>query len=101
MSGPASRPVVLHDSPEPAAGGVLAFVHDGEVIELDGPNRRPHPDVSDEELARRRSTWKQPDPSMERGYVSMYLKHVMQADQGADFDFLIGNSGSEVPNPNH
>jgi dihydroxy-acid dehydratase len=38
---------------------------------------------------------------MERGYVSMYLKHVMQADQGADFDFLIGNSGSEVPNPNH
>ena len=101
MSGTAFGTVVLHVAPESAVGGVLALVQDGDFIELDVPNRRLHLDVSDEELERRRATWTAPQPAMSRGYVSMYLDHVMQADKGADFDFLVGRSGSEVPKPNH
>ena len=101
MSGTAFGTVVLHVAPESAVGGALALVQDGDMIELDVPNRRLHLDVPDEELARRRADWETPEKAMERGYVSMYLHHVMQADKGADFDFLIGKSGSEVPRPNH
>jgi len=101
MSGTAYGTVVLHVAPESAIGGVLALVRDGDMIELDVPNRRLHLDVSDEELERRRAEWKAPAPHSDRGYLSMFLGHVMQADKGADFDFLIGQSGSEVPKPNH
>ena len=101
MSGTAFGTVVLHVAPESAIGGVLALVQNGDLIELDVPNRRLHLHVSDDELERRRSAWMPPDASMERGYVRMYMNHVMQADKGADFDFLIGASGSEVPKPNH
>lgn len=93
MSGTAFGTVVLHVSPESAIGGTLALVQNGDMIELDVPNRRLHLDVSDEELARRRAAWQPRTPHMERGYVSMFLNHVQQADTGADFDFLVGKSG--------
>ena len=101
MSGTAFGTVVLHVAPESAAGGTLALVKDGDPVELDVPGRRLHLDVPSEELARRREAWTMPEPSAERGYVSMYLDHVMQANRGADFDFLVGKSGSVVERANH
>lgn len=101
MSGTAFGTVVLHVAPESAIGGNLALVQDGDMIELDVAERRLHLDVSDEELARRRDAWQPRPPFMERGYVSMYLQHVQQADTGCDFDFLIGNSGAFVTKGNH
>ena len=93
MSGTAYGTVVLHTSPEAAAGGPLALVQNGDMIELDVPARRLHLDVSDEELARRRAAWK-PLPAPERGWAKLYVEHVLQADQGADLDFLVGASGA-------
>jgi dihydroxy-acid dehydratase len=101
MSGTAFGTVVLHVAPEAAVGGNLALVKSGDFIELDVPNRRLHLDLSDAELAQRRKAWRRQNPHMERGYVSMYLSHVQQADLGADFDFLIGNSGAFVSPGNH
>ncbi len=101
MSGTAYGTVVLHVSPESAIGGVLALVQDGDMIELDVANRRLHLDVPEDELEKRRAAWTPPAPHTDRGYVSMFMNHIMQADKGADFDFLIGNSGHEVPKPNH
>jgi dihydroxy-acid dehydratase len=71
------------------------------MIELDVAGRRLHLDVAEDELARRRQQWKPIDPAMPRGYVSMYLDHVQQANLGADFDFLIGSSGAFVWPGNH
>ncbi len=88
MSGTAYGTVVLHVSPEAAVGGPLALVQDGDVIELDVPNRRLTLHVSDEELARRRSRWQPPAPHATRGYVKLFLDHVLQAHEGVDFDFL-------------
>jgi dihydroxy-acid dehydratase len=101
MSGTAFGTSVLHVAPESAIGGTLALVQDGDPIELDVPGRRLHLDVSEDELARRRGAWEPPPPHSERGYVSMYLDHVMQANKGADFDFLVGQSGSAVGRANH
>lgn len=101
MSGTAFGTVVLHVAPETAVGGNLALVQNGDMIELDVPNRRLHLDISDTELARRRAQWQTRQPFMERGYVSMYLSHVQQADKGADFDFLVGKSGAFVTHGNH
>ncbi len=101
MSGTAFGTVVLHVAPETAVGGNLALVQNGDMIELDVANRRLHLDVSDEELDQRRTQWQARPPFMDRGYVSMYLRHVQQADTGADFDFLVGNSGSFVTHGNH
>jgi dihydroxy-acid dehydratase len=101
MSGTAFGTVVLHVAPESAVGGTLALVQNGDMIELDVPNRRLHLDVSDAELARRRAEWQARPPFMERGYVSMFLNHVQQADKGADFDFLVGKSGDFVAHGNH
>jgi dihydroxy-acid dehydratase len=93
MSGTAFGTVVLHVSPESAVGGALALVQTGDLITLDVPNRRLHLHVSEEVLAERRATW-QPRPAhATRGYVKLYLDHVMGADKGADFDFLVGGSG--------
>ena len=93
MSGTAYGSVILHVAPEAAVGGTLALVQDGDMIELDVPNRRLHLDVSDSELAQRRARWQPRPPHTERGYVSLYVDHVQQADTGADFDFLVGKSG--------
>jgi dihydroxy-acid dehydratase len=101
MSGTAFGTVVLHVSPESAIGGNLALVKNGDYIELDVANRRIHLDVSDEELAERRKRWKKPEPLAVRGYGSLYINHVQQADKGADFDFLVGKSGSEVTRDSH
>lgn len=101
MSGTAFGTVVLHVAPESAIGGTLALVQNGDMIELDVPNRRLQLDLSEEELARRRAAWRPRPPYTERGYVSMFLEHVQQANVGADFDFLVGKSGADVPHGNH
>jgi L-arabonate dehydrase len=101
MSGTAYGTVVLHVSPESAVGGNLALVQDGDMIELDVAQRRLHLEVSDEELERRRATWVKPPLTPDRGYVHLYIKHVQQADKGADMDFLVGNSGSIVTRDSH
>ncbi len=101
MSGTAYGTVVLHTAPEAAAGGVLALVRSGDMIELDVAERRLHLDVPDDELDRRRSEWSAPDGEQDRGYVGLYRQHVTQADQGVDLDFLIGGSGAPVPRDSH
>jgi dihydroxy-acid dehydratase len=101
MSGTAYGTVVLHVAPESAAGGPLALVRDGDMIELDVAGRRLHLDVSEEELAQRRAAWEAPPAAATRGYVKLYIDHVLQADRGADLDFLVGHSGSAVPPDNH
>ena len=101
MSGTAYGTVVLHVAPEAAAGGTLALVQNGDMIELDVSARRLHLDVPEEEVERRRSAWKPPDPPSSRGYYKLYYDHVMQADRGADLDFLIGGSGVAVPRESH
>jgi dihydroxy-acid dehydratase len=101
MSGTAYGTVVLHTAPEAAAGGTLALVRNGDIIELDVERRRLHLEVSDEELARRRAAWKPPSAPMPRGYTKLYFDHVQQADRGADLDFLVGGSGSAVAKDNH
>jgi L-arabonate dehydrase len=101
MSGTAYGTVVLHVTPEAAAGGALALVLEGDLIELDVAKRRLHLHVSDEELARRRAAWKAPKPHFPRGYWKLYVEHVNPASDGADLDFLVGKSGSDVPRDNH
>src|SRR5688572_10460784 len=101
MSGTAYGTVILHTAPEAAAGGPLALVQNGDIIELDVPNRRLHLHVSDEELARRMTSWKAPEPPLSSGYWKLYIDHVLQADEGVDLDFLVGKRGAFVPRDNH
>jgi dihydroxy-acid dehydratase len=101
MSGTAYGTVVLHIAPEAAAGGALALVENGDMVELDVAKRRLHLDVSEKELARRRKKWKAPKAPMTRGYTKLYVDHVLQANKGADLDFLVGASGAKVPKDNH
>ncbi len=101
MSGTAYGTVVLHTAPEAAAGGPLALVRNGDIIELDVGARRLHLEVSDEELERRRTDWQPPTPPLSSGYWKLYVDHVLQADQGADLDFLVGKRGAFVPRDNH
>ena len=101
MSGTAFGTVVLHVAPEAAAGGPLALVEDGDWIELDVAERRLHLDVSDEELARRRSALVPVQSPYTRGWEKLYTDHVLQADQGVDMDFLVGGSGDYVPRESH
>ncbi len=103
MSGTAYGTVVLHVAPEAAAGGLLALVQDGDMIELDVPARRLHLDVPTEELERR-----QPPAALvdgfarpRRGWEQLYVAHVQQADTGVDLDFLVGHSGSAVARESH
>ncbi|MGD1894167.1 MAG: IlvD/Edd family dehydratase [Cyclobacteriaceae bacterium] len=101
MSGTAYGTVVLHVSPESAVGGNLALVETGDMIELDVEARKLHLDVSDEELAERRQKWEATNLGYGRGYAQLYIDHVQQSHLGADFDFLRGGSGSEVPRDSH
>jgi dihydroxy-acid dehydratase len=101
MSGTAYGTVVLHTAPEAAAGGTLALVENGDTITLDVPGRRLHLEVDDATLSRRRAAWKPPAPHATRGYVKLYVDHVLQANDGVDLDFLVGRSGAAVPRDNH
>jgi dihydroxyacid dehydratase/phosphogluconate dehydratase len=101
MSGTAYGTVVLHISPEAAAGGPLALVRDGDFIDLDIEARRLHLEVSEDELARRQLEWSPPEHEMKGGYQQLYVEHVLQADKGADLDYLVGCRGAKIPRPSH
>jgi L-arabonate dehydrase len=101
MSGTAYGTVVLHTAPEAAAGGPLAVVRNGDMITLDVAARRLHLHVDDAELVARLNEWQAPKPPLSSGYWRLYVDHVLQADQGADFDFLVGQRGAFVPKDNH
>jgi dihydroxy-acid dehydratase len=90
MSGTSYGTVILHVAPESAVGGPLALVHDGDSIELDVPGRRLTLRVDDRELARRRAAWTPPPPHFTGGYGRIFLDHVLQANEGCDFDVLRG-----------
>ena len=100
MSGTAFGTVVLHVAPEAAVGGPLALVAEGDMIELDVAGRRLVLEVDEAELARRRQAWV-PAPDVSGGYIGLYRRHVLQADRGADLDFLVGCRGAEVPANSH
>jgi dihydroxy-acid dehydratase len=97
MSGTSYGTCVLHVAPESYVGGPLAFVEDGDLIELDVGARKLELKVSDAELARRRAAWKEPPPRFTRGYGALFARHITQADRGCDFDFL--HAGSPTPDP--
>ncbi|OTU41373.1 dihydroxy-acid dehydratase [Acinetobacter pittii] len=102
MSGTAYGTVVLHVAPEAMAGGPLAVVQNGDFIELDAYAGKLHLEVSDEELKQRLENLAPPTPpSFIGGYRKLYVEHVLQADEGCDFDFLVGCRGSEVPRHSH
>ena len=101
MSGTAYGTVVLHVTPESAAGGPLALVHDGDEIELDVEARKLQLRVEEAELARRRQAWTPPPPLATGGYQKLYIDHVLQADRGADLDFLLGSRGAGIPRESH
>ncbi len=99
MSGTSYGACILHASPEAYIGGPLALVKTGDLITVDVPGRRIHLEVSDAELERRRAAWVPPPPRFERGYGWMFSRHILQADQGCDFDFLETGFGAPVPEP--
>lgn len=102
MSGTAYGTVVLHVAPEAAAGGPLAVVQNGDFIELDCAAGRLHLDIPETELQARLATWQQPQGLLwDGGYRRLYVDHVLQADQGCDFDFLVGCRGADVPRHSH
>jgi dihydroxy-acid dehydratase len=101
MSGTSYGTVILHVAPEAAVGGTLALVRSGDFIEVDLQNRRLQLLVAEDELARRRLDWRPTVAHATRGYEKLYLDHVLQADQGADFDFLVGGSRAGVPADPH
>jgi dihydroxy-acid dehydratase len=95
MSGTSYGTCVLHVAPESAAGGPLALVRDGDLVRLDVPGRRLDLLVPDEVLTARREAWRPPVRPPARGYAAMFARHVTQADQGCDFDFLAGSGAPE------
>jgi L-arabonate dehydrase len=101
MSGTAYGTTVLHTAPEAAAGGPLAIVQNGDIVELNVPKRLLHLHISDEEMARRLKAWTPPKPPMDSGYWKLYIDNVNQADEGVDLGFLRGKRGSAVPRDNH
>ncbi len=101
MSGTAYGTVVLHTAPEAAAGGPLAIVQNGDMVELNVPKRLLHLHVSDDEIAARMAKWTAPKPALDSGYWKLYIDNVNQADEGCDMGFLRGMRGSFVPRDNH
>jgi dihydroxy-acid dehydratase len=99
MSGTSYGACILHCAPESYVGGPLALVQTGDRITVDVPARRIHLEVSDEALARRKADWVAPPPRYERGYGWAFSRHVLQADQGCDFDFLETTFGAPVGEP--
>ena len=104
MSGTSYGTVVLHVAPESAVGGPLALVKDGDEIELNVPKRTLTLHVADDELVRRRAAWTPPTPHYTRGYGQLFLDHILQADEGCDFDFLRGKTpvkNEDTAGPSH
>jgi len=102
MSGTAYGTVVLHVAPEARAGGPLAIVQDGDWITLDCANGNLNLEVPAEEIERRLAQRiETPEPDNRSGYRQLYVDHVLQADEGCDFDFLVGSRGSAVPKHSH
>jgi len=101
MSGTAFGTVVLHVAPEANAGGNLALVKTGDIIQLSASNGILELEVSEEELAERRKNWQPDAPHYSRGYAKLYIDHVMQADEGADLDFLVGKDTRPVTRESH
>jgi dihydroxy-acid dehydratase len=99
MSGTSYGACVLHVAPESYVGGPLALLKTGDIVEVDVPARTINMRVPEEELARRRAAWTPPPARYERGYGFMFTKHIQQADQGCDFDFLRTDFGAPVPEP--
>ena len=99
MSGTSYGACMLHCSPESYVGGPLALVRTGDRIAVDVPARRIHLEIDDAEFARRRAAWTPPPKRYERGYGWMFSRHILQADQGCDFDFLETTFGAPVPEP--
>ncbi|BEP51590.1 MULTISPECIES: L-arabinonate dehydratase [Variovorax] len=99
MSGTSYGGCLLHCSPEAAVGGPLALVRTGDRITVDVPARTIHLEISDEELAARRAAWTPPPTRYERGYGWMFGRHILQANEGCDFDFLETTFGRPVPEP--
>jgi dihydroxy-acid dehydratase len=97
MSGTSYGACVLHVAPESALGGPLALVRDGDMISLDVPKRKLTLEISDAEMAKRKAAWKAPAPHYPRGFGYIHLKHVTQANEGCDFDFLRGTA--PIPEP--
>jgi dehydratase ilvD1 len=103
MSGTAFGTVILHVAPEAEAGGPLAVVRNGDEIELDGANRTLSLLISNADLQARLADWRasRGPASATRGYVKLYIEHVLQADKGCDLDFLVGASGADVARESH
>jgi dihydroxy-acid dehydratase len=99
MSGTSYGACILHVAPESYIGGPLALVQTGDTIRIDVDARSIHLDVSDDELARRKAAWQPLPKRFERGYGWMFSRHILQADQGCDFDFLETSFGAPVPEP--
>jgi len=99
MSGTSYGACILHVSPESYIGGPLALVKTGDMISLDVDKRTINMNVSDEELATRKAAWKQPEARYERGYGWMFTRHIKQANEGCDFDFLETRFGAPVAEP--
>jgi dihydroxy-acid dehydratase len=99
MSGTSYGGCLLHCSPEAYVGGPLALVKTGDRISVDVPARRIHLELSDDELARRKVAWQPPKPRFERGYGWMFSRHILQANEGCDFDFLETDFGAPVGEP--
>jgi dihydroxy-acid dehydratase len=101
MSGTAFGTVILHVAPEATAGGPIALVKSGDRIKVSASTGVLELLVSEEELDARRAAWVQPEPHYTRGYAKMYVDHVLQADQGADLDFLVGKDTRPVTRESH
>jgi dihydroxy-acid dehydratase len=97
MSGTHYGACIVHVSPEAAVGGPLALLRTGDTIVLDAPAGRLDMEVAADELERRRAAWTPPAPKYERSYAALYQRHVLQAHEGCDFDFLA--AGPRVPEP--
>jgi dihydroxy-acid dehydratase len=99
MSGTSYGACVLHVAPESFVGGPLALLRTGDIISLDVAARSINMEVSESELAARRAAWTPPAPIYERGYGWVFSKHIQQANEGCDFDFLRTDFGAPVPEP--
>jgi dihydroxyacid dehydratase/phosphogluconate dehydratase len=99
MSGTSYGACILHVSPESYIGGPLALVQNGDLITVNVPERTIHLEVSEAELAKRKAAWTPPPKHFERGYGHMFTQHILQADQGCDFDYLETSFGAPVPEP--